>query len=318
MSSGSAIATGTSVWSMFISLLRRSRSTIVSSLMIASATSTLPTTSPSWRWTLTITVVRTVPVFHRAAGKCSGRLRNAGLMDFYKCYRAYVRGKVESVRQGEVDVSDSERRESRARAERYFRLALQYAVCGSEPRVVVLMGRVGSGKSTLASALGQELGWDIFSSDQARKELAGLPLYTRGGPAVRRRLYSKATTRKTYAALLRNARNQVKERRSLILDATFSLRHYRDQLRQQLDRAGVAYCFVEAHASEKTSRKRLEARERKAHEVSDARLEDFEMLNRSYEPPLELDLQHRITVGTEHSLEATVAETLKALTECKG
>ena len=34
-----------------------------------------------------------------------------GLMDFYKCYRAYVRGKVESVRQGEVDVSDSEQRE---------------------------------------------------------------------------------------------------------------------------------------------------------------------------------------------------------------
>ena len=117
---------------------------------------------------------------------------------------------------------------------------LQYAVCGSEPRVVVLMGRVGSGKSTLACALGRELGWDIFSSDQARKELAGLPLYTRGGPAVRRRLYSKATTRKTYAALLRNARNQVKERHSLILDATFSLRHHRDQLRQQLDRAGVA------------------------------------------------------------------------------
>ena len=89
------------------------------------------------------------------------------------------------------------------------------------------MGRVGSGKSTLACALGRELGWDIYSSDQARKELPGL-LYTRGGPAVRRRLYSKATTRKTYAALLRNARNQVKERHSLILDATFSLRHHRE------------------------------------------------------------------------------------------
>ena len=39
-----------------------------------------------------------------------------GLMDFYKCDRAYVRGKVESVGQSEVDVSDSERKESRARA----------------------------------------------------------------------------------------------------------------------------------------------------------------------------------------------------------
>jgi predicted kinase len=135
---------------------------------------------------------------------------------------------------------------------------------------------------------------------------------------VRRRLYSRATTRKTYVALLRNAKNQVKERRSLILDATFSRRRYRDQLRQQLDRAGVAFCFVEVQASEETSKKRLEARERKARELSDARLEDFETLNRSYEPPLELDLQYRITVDTEHSLEATVAETLKALTERSG
>jgi hypothetical protein len=71
-------------------------------------------------------------------------------------------------------------------------------------------------------------------------------------------------------------------------------------------------------ASEKASTKRLEAREKKAHEMSDARLEHFETLNRSHEPPLELGLQHRITVGTEHSLEATVTETLKVLTECKG
>ena len=46
-------------------------------------------------------------------------------------------------------------------------------------------------------------------------------------------------------------------------------------------------------------------------------LKDFETLNRSYEPPLELDLQNRITVGTEHLLEATVEETMKALTERK-
>ena len=78
-------------------------------------------------------------------------------MDFYKCYRAYVRGKVESFQQGEAEVAEPERTESRTRAERYFRLALQYAVCGSEPMVVIVLGRVGSGKSTLARALGREL-----------------------------------------------------------------------------------------------------------------------------------------------------------------
>jgi aminoglycoside phosphotransferase family enzyme len=31
------------------------------------------------------------------------------LMDFYKCYRAYVRGKVESFQQGEAEVAEPER-----------------------------------------------------------------------------------------------------------------------------------------------------------------------------------------------------------------
>jgi uncharacterized protein len=46
------------------------------------------------------------------------------LMDFYKCYRAYVRGKVESIQQSGAGIPERERRKSRLRAERYFRLAL--------------------------------------------------------------------------------------------------------------------------------------------------------------------------------------------------
>jgi len=204
-----------------------------------------------------------------------------------------VRGKVEAFDKARWILRLGEG-ESRARAERYFgwpcSMPLRIGAKGCGPH--------GSGwfrQEHVGERVGTGIRLGYFSSDQARKELAGLPLYTRGGPAVRRRLYSKATTRKTYAALLRmpepsQGGAQSDPRRHL------QPRHYRDQLSQQLDKAGVAYCFVEAEASEKTSRKRLEARERKAHEVSDARLEDFEMLNRSYEPPLELDLQHhRIT-----------------------
>ena len=105
------------------------------------------------------------------------------LLDFYKCYRAYVRGKVESFHHVAVGIPESERRECRARAERYFRLALQYAACGSGPIVLIVMGRVGSGKSTLARALGRELGCDVFSADRIRKELAGVPRHVRGGSA---------------------------------------------------------------------------------------------------------------------------------------
>jgi predicted kinase len=237
------------------------------------------------------------------------------LMDFYKCYRAYVRGKVESFHQSIPGVPERAKKESRMRAELYFRLALEYAVCGSEPMVAIVMGRAASGKSALARSLGRELGWEVFSSDHIRKKLADVPLYKRCSPAIRRRLYSKAMTRKTYDRLLQNAINRLKERRSLIIDATFSNRQHRDELGQKLGRLGVAYCFIETQASEGTLKKRLTEREKRTNEVSDARLEDFETLNWSYEAPAEVRQRHFAAVDTERSFEATVVETLKALTQ---
>jgi predicted kinase len=238
-----------------------------------------------------------------------------GLMDFYKCYRAYVRGKVESFHQSATGKAERERRGSRTRAERYFRLALRYAVSGSEPTVLVVMGRAASGKSTLARYLGRELGWEIFSSDQTRKALAGVPLYKRCGPAIRCRLYSRAMTRKTYDRLFWNAVNRVKEQRSLIVDATFSSRQRRDEFRQQLGLLRVSYCFIEAQASEETLKRRLMARELKRNEVSDARLEDSEALTRCYEAPSEVGAAYLVAVNTERPFQTTVMETLKTLSQ---
>jgi uncharacterized protein len=235
------------------------------------------------------------------------------LMDFYKCYRAYVRGKVETFHQNVSGLPADKRSEIRARAERYFRLALQYVVCGSKPIVLIIMGRAASGKSTLARALARELGWNLFSSDPIRKQLAGVPLYERPEPAARCQLYSKTMTEKTYNALRANAIAQVETQRSLILDATFSNRRHREELVNQLGALGVDYCFVETKASEEILKTRLVKREVKLNEVSDARIEDFDLLTRSYETPEEVGPDHLVTVSTDSPLEATVVETLKKL-----
>ena len=47
---------------------------------------------------------------------------------------------------------------------------------------------------------------------------------------------------------------------SVILDATYSRRLHRDQLRDKLRSAGIAFCFVEAKASNNTIRQRLKGR----------------------------------------------------------
>jgi aminoglycoside phosphotransferase family enzyme len=50
------------------------------------------------------------------------------VLDFYKCYRAYVRGKVESFRLDDPNIPEGEKRGALQRAKKYFNLAQRYAL----------------------------------------------------------------------------------------------------------------------------------------------------------------------------------------------
>src|SRR3989304_2100774 len=50
------------------------------------------------------------------------------VLDFYKCYRAYVRGKVESFRLDDPHIPKGEKEEALKRAQKYFSLAHRYAL----------------------------------------------------------------------------------------------------------------------------------------------------------------------------------------------
>jgi aminoglycoside phosphotransferase family enzyme/predicted kinase len=208
--------------------------------------------------------------------------RMADLMPFYRCYRAYVRGKVESLRSESPDVEEAERKEATATAQRYFSLALTYAVAGLEPMIIAVMGQVASGKSTLASALSSGLGWPVFSSDRIRKELAGIPLGERVGDEKRSELYSRDMSARTYAEMERRAVGAARCKGGAIMDATFSLRAGRESLRMRMREAGVTIVFVLVEAERDCREERLVERVR-ACSVSDARLEDRRRLDAGFE-----------------------------------
>ncbi len=50
------------------------------------------------------------------------------ILDFYKCYRAYVRGKVESFRLDDPNIPEKEKAEAGKRAQKYFDLSHRYAL----------------------------------------------------------------------------------------------------------------------------------------------------------------------------------------------
>jgi predicted kinase len=239
------------------------------------------------------------------------------LLDFYKCYRAAVRHKVECLRAAEREVGEAERAASAARAETFMRLALRYATLGSRPTIVAVMGEVACGKSTLAAGLAGALGLDLFSSDVTRKRLAGLPLSRRPSDAVRARLYAPAMTRRVYSALLLAARAAVRDERGLVLDATFSRRADRAELRAFARRIGAAVLFVEIAAPAAARRRRLAERTH-AGSVSDARLSDFAMLATRYESPTELPAAMALQLRSRPTPAATLAAALLALAEKRG
>jgi aminoglycoside phosphotransferase family enzyme/predicted kinase len=208
------------------------------------------------------------------------------ITNFYKCYRAFVRGKVESIQAIEPETLKPE--EHARQATRYFRLALQYAMSGLEPLVLVIMGRVGTGKTTVAKQLASELDWPVFSSDEIRKTLAGVPLIERTAAELRAKVYSEQMTEQTYKKLLDDGLASLATHSGVILDATFSSRANRKLLRNVCAQAGVHLQVIELDLDPGRIKHRLKARDEIADEISDARLEDFEKLSAAYEPPSEL------------------------------
>src|SRR5262249_40096457 len=85
------------------------------------------------------------------------------LLPFYRCYRAYVRGKVLSFRLNEAEFSEEERREAAARAGNFFDLALRYASRLRKPTVIAVGGLSGTGKTAVARAIASELGLRVIS-----------------------------------------------------------------------------------------------------------------------------------------------------------
>jgi len=252
--------------------------------------------------------------------RAAHEFRDPGMLkvsDFYKCYRAFVRGKVESIQANEKQTAEPQEHEKNAA--RYFRLALQYALSGSEPVVLVVMGRAGTGKTTVAKQLGSELGWPVFSSDEIRKTLAGVPLRERTPQERRDEVYSEQMTRQTYAKLVHDglaALGCSRGRRprpgithnGVILDATFSSRANRDFLSQECARANVRLQVLELDVDPGEVERRLKSRDHTAGEISDARLENLEKLRSAYEPPSELAPD-----VIEISASNTVSETAKAV-----
>jgi aminoglycoside phosphotransferase family enzyme/predicted kinase len=207
------------------------------------------------------------------------------LLDFYKCYRAFVRGKVLGFRllEPQADAESTERIRNEARA--YFDLACAYANPLARPVLLVTMGLPASGKTTLAHGLASRLGLVHLSSDVTRKQLAGLRATFHATDAFESGIYSRGMSRRTYAVLRRKAARWLRRGQSVVLDATYGQPSERAALRQLARRIGVRLYVIRCQAQDAVLQARLTTRTKDQLSVSDVRPELWSALRLAFVEP---------------------------------
>jgi aminoglycoside phosphotransferase family enzyme/predicted kinase len=192
------------------------------------------------------------------------------LVPFYQCYRAYVRGKVDSLKSLEPEVSPAERDAARESARRHFALAYRYT-WAYNPALVVISGLSGTGKSAVAAALHARTGFVHINSDVVRKRLAGVPVDAPAKPsAYEAGIYTPELSTRTYQAVLDEASSALAAGHGVILDATFQLRIGRDAARALARQHGAPFLLVECRCDEEEIRRRLQQRTERGGGPSDA------------------------------------------------
>lgn len=203
------------------------------------------------------------------------------VLPLYLANRAFIRGKVESIRLDDPLFSDDEKLAATARARRFFRLARGYALRQSLPRTLfITCGPSGCGKSALAIELAFQLGIEHVSSDVERKRLAGIPLTERGAD-----IYGKEWNRATYSRLAECAASALHRGRSVVVDATFLKKADREQL-CSLARAASSHCVIlHPDCPDDLVRQRIETRSSDGKNASDGTIAVYLRQKAAFELP---------------------------------
>ena len=226
----------------------------------------------------------------------------ATLLPFYKCYRACVRGKVESLKTEEQEISAADRQRASLQALRYFSLATRYAETRRKPILLIVCGLIATGKSTVAGLLSNLTGFSVFSSDQVRKKLAGIAPTSRRTDKFQKGIYAEQFTEQTYASLLEAAKQCLASGNGVIIDATFAAPRYRNQFLDLAGRFNVPVLFIECRSAEKTIRERLAAREKDPNEASDATWAVYRTMREQFKSFSELPKNCHIELNTDRNL----------------
>lgn len=231
------------------------------------------------------------------------------LLAFYRCYRACVRAKVALLRSRQLE--DGPRRSEVQQVARHLELANRYAdelAQELRPLTLVVHGLPGSGKSTLATALADELGAELLSTDAIRRKMFGpssTPAEYNAGN------YAPQSRAAVYDALIEQTNHHLEHGISVVLDGTFPLAATLNDAAQVAERHQSPFRLITCRCPEPVALERIAKRLTAGASDSEIRPEFYLQQRAATEsPPESLD---RLKVDTTAHLNNQLARVMAHL-----
>jgi predicted kinase/tRNA A-37 threonylcarbamoyl transferase component Bud32 len=205
------------------------------------------------------------------------------LVNFYKCYRAYVRGKILSFQTNNQNLTASQRKKTKTTAKKYFALAHDYAIqIFSKPIFLIMCGFTGSGKTHLSQLLNQRLGLNMIQSDVILKRSVGLKPQTRKYLKFEHGIFSQKSRDKNYLHMIKLAEKNLKQNQGVVLDASFIYRRWRNLAEMIAKNLNIPYLIIHCQVPKNIISKRLKIRAKNDF-VSDGRPYIYENQKKVFE-----------------------------------
>ncbi|MFH1770925.1 MAG: AAA family ATPase [archaeon] len=209
--------------------------------------------------------------------KKSGDWELLKVLNFYKCYRAYVRGKVTGFLLNDKNVPENEKKKITATAKNYFTLAERYAkeinyryIEFKKPVVIMTSGFSATGKSFITKWFRKFFEIESLSTDIIRKELFNIPLEEKTRHGLGEGIYSPENVKKVYDELFLRCKNLVSEGKNCLLDAVFIKRALRERGMKTAMDANAEFLILNTVAEDKNIKFRLAKKAKSKDDPSDA------------------------------------------------
>jgi aminoglycoside phosphotransferase family enzyme/predicted kinase len=237
------------------------------------------------------------------------------MLNFYKIYRAYVRGKVISFQLDDPHITNEDKRKALETAKKYFELAYGYVKEEenershpekTSPILIITCGLTGTGKSTVMNEVAEKEGLMILASDKIRKELVGIQPEEHRYEEFDKGIYSKELTERTYLHIIEEGKKLLMQGKSIVLDACFPKKWQRQKAFESVKEANARFLCIEFVLPEEEAKDRLKKRLDSREGISDGRWEIYVAQKESFEAVDEFLPENHAVVDTSKSKDVCV------------